>query len=474
MEPITVLSLFDGISGGQLALQQAGIPVKQYFASEVDKYAISITQHNFPNTIQLGDVREVHGCMLPPIDLLIAGSPCFTAETPVMTEQGYKKIADIRIGDRVLTHKHRFQPVLKTGGKPGQAVYTLKAQGIKPTGVTSDHPYYVTEYRDGIFSVPFWKPAGELIPDWHYLVTTDGSLTTLTPFKSLEFSGYAEVYNLEVAEDNSYTANNAFVHNCQGFSHSGRRLNFEDPRSKLFFEFVRLLENIQPTWFMLENVKMKKEWRDIVTGYLKVDPCLINSALVSAQNRERYYWANWEFPQPEDRGILLRDVLEEEGDFKWGNLAEYWGEKPGSSLCKHVGNADLRGNESIKRVYSENGKAPTLTTMGGGHREPKVYRPARIVERRLNANGKREDTLIALVPPGRYLASDMKGCYRKLTVTECERLQTNPDGYTAFGWDASKQKTVTVSNTQRYKALGNGWNTETVAHILSFLPKISD
>ena len=304
MEPITVLSLFDGISGGQLALQQAGIPVKQYFASEVDKYAISITQHNFPHTIQLGDVREVHGCMLPPIDLLLGGFP------------------------------------------------------------------------------------------------------------------------------------------CPSFSNAGAKEGFDNPSGQLFFEYLRLLKAIRPTYFLAENVKMRADFRDRISQELGVEPVLINSALVSAQNRERNYWANWEFPHPEEKEIFLADILETEGEFKYLPLAEYWGERPGNSYCKHVGNADIKGTESIKRVYSPRGKCPTLTTMGGGHREPKVL-------------------------------IDEKTC-RKLTPLECERAQSNPDGYTAFGWDASKQKTVKISNTQRYKALGNGWNMETVAHILSFLPKISD
>jgi DNA (cytosine-5)-methyltransferase 3A len=169
---MNVLSLFDGLSCGQLALNRACIKYNKYFASEVDKYAIAVTQHNFPKTIQLGDVLQVRDKDLPKIDLLIGGSP------------------------------------------------------------------------------------------------------------------------------------------CQGFSFAGKQLNFDDPRSKLFFEFVRLLEECQPKYFLLENVKMKKEYQDVISNYLGVEPIEINSALISAQNRKRLYWANIPVTQPEDKGILLKDVLE--------------------------------------------------------------------------------------------------------------------------------------------------------------------
>jgi site-specific DNA-cytosine methylase len=95
---------------------------------------------------------------------------------------------------------------------------------------------------------------------------------------------------------------------CQGFSFAGKQLNFDDPRSKLFFEFVRLKEELNPKYFLLENVKMKKESQDVISEYLGVEPVEINSALVSAQNRKRLYWTNIPFDMPEDKGILLKDV----------------------------------------------------------------------------------------------------------------------------------------------------------------------
>ena len=177
---MNVLSLFDGISCGQIALERAGIKVDNYFASEIDKYAIKVTQKNYPNTIQLGDVCNIKCNELPKIDLLIGGSP------------------------------------------------------------------------------------------------------------------------------------------CQGFSFAGKQLNFNDPRSKLFFEFVRILKEVKPKYFLLENVKMKKEYQNVISEHLGVEPIEINSALVSAQDRKRLYWTNIpNINKPDDKGILLSDILETEVDDKY-------------------------------------------------------------------------------------------------------------------------------------------------------------
>jgi len=276
---------------------------------------------------------------------------------------------------------------------------------------------------------------------------------------------------------------------CQGFSFASKNLNFEDSRSKLFFDFVRVLKILKPKYFLLENVRMKKESQDVISEYLGVEPIAINSNLVSAQNRHRLYWTNIPFSIPDDKGIILADILEDgvtdrekshcldANYFKGGNLKSYFQKhrrqlvfnnkggairgrydkngkikqqlelrpddktnslttvqkdnvvvrvpelKSAFGACIQVGEADLKGHDIIKRVYSPKGKAPTLTTMGGGHREPKVI----------------VDELT----------------WRKLTPLECERLQTVPDGYTEG-----------VSNTQRYKMLGNGWTVDVVAHIL--------
>ena len=168
---INVLSLFDGMSCGQIALDKLGIEVDNYFASEIDKYAMQVTKHNYPNTKHIGDVTKVKGADLPRIDLLIGGSP------------------------------------------------------------------------------------------------------------------------------------------CQGFSFAGKQLNFDDPRSKLFFEFVRLLKETKPKYFLLENVRMKKEYQDIITEYLGIEPILINSALLTAHNRPRLYWTNIpNVEQPSDNSICFENI----------------------------------------------------------------------------------------------------------------------------------------------------------------------
>ena len=177
---MNILSLFDGMSCGRLALDRLGIKVDKYYASEIDKYAIQVSSANYPDIIQIGDVCDVKGEDYPDIDLVLAGSP------------------------------------------------------------------------------------------------------------------------------------------CQGFSFAGNQLAFDDPRSALFFEFVRILKEVKPKYFLLENVKMKKEFLDVISEQVGVEPILINSALVSAQNRLRYYWTNIPgVEQPEDRGIVLRDILETEPDEKY-------------------------------------------------------------------------------------------------------------------------------------------------------------
>lgn len=326
-EGITVLSLFDGMSCGQLALQKLGIEVKQYYAAEIDKHAIQVTQHNFPNTIQLGDVTKVFAKDLPKIDLLIGGSP------------------------------------------------------------------------------------------------------------------------------------------CQGFSFAGKQLAFDDPRSKLFFEFVRLKNECNPTYFLLENVKMKKEFELIISKYMEVAPIEINSALLSAQNRVRLYWTNianepyglfddmqCTIPQPKDKGILLRDILESDVPDKY-----YLSDK----MLAYFKNRAANFNQGKVNVREEEGKASCLTssimqlngsTESGGvqpYQQNRVY----------DINGI-SPALMAQMSCGTHAILDNETKIRRLTPTECERLQTVPDGYTSC-----------VSDTQRYRMLGNGWTVDVIAFILSFIPQ---
>ncbi len=431
---MNVLSLFDGMSCGQIALQKLGIKVDKYFACEIDKYAMQVTQNNFPDTIQLGDVQFV------------------TKET---------------LGS------HKIDLIL--GGSP-----------------------------------------------------------------------------------------------CQGFSFAGKNLNFQDPRSALFFEFVRLVKELKPRYFLLENVRMKKESRDIISDYMGCEPIEINSALMSAQNRRRLYWTNIPgVTQPKDKGIVLKDIIlsgsecdmvvnvgkdihKENIDKSHCLLARDYKGFPnqpftGVRVSKPINpnstnqinpdksakskSSDEKGTQPHmqNRVFDIRGKSHALTASfanhtnvgkikrgdeielndnqkkkidkinpsldkanclteaigrGGSSSEflTSVKKKTMIIDEEIKAgafrarsfdkDGKRvgwketkpsqnlelrkdeKSNSLSSVQKDNVLAKD-KLYWRKLTPIECERLQTVPDNYTDC-----------VSNTQRYKMLGNGWTVDVVAHIL--------
>lgn len=310
---MNVLSLFDGMSCGQLALQRAGVKVENYYASEIDKYAISVALNNFPNTIQMGDVTKVTGTGY--IDCLIGGSP------------------------------------------------------------------------------------------------------------------------------------------CQGFSFAGKQLNFDDPRSKLFFEFVRILNEIKlenpKVKFLLENVKMKKEFQDVISKELGVEPVEINSELVSAQKRNRLYWTNIPgITKPADKNIKLEDILlngDVDKDKSYCIDANYFkGTNAKQYLCKSRRQIVWNIPEATKKGYvevSEN-QCIDLTFI-----KSKTRRGRLMLEK--------SNCLTATKSNFCKVTNDW---FRLLTPIECERLQTVPDNYTKG-----------VSETQRYKMLGNGWTVDVVAHIFSYL-----
>ena len=269
---INVLSLFDGMSCGQIALERANIKVNKYYASEIDKFAIKVTQENYPNTIQIGDVKELKEKDLPKMDLLIGGSP------------------------------------------------------------------------------------------------------------------------------------------CQSFSNAGGGKGFGG-KSGLFWEYVRLLNKIKPKYFLLENVVMKKEWENIISDAIGVNPIKINSKLFSAQNRPRLYWTNIDVDNPVDKKIYLKDIIDNKVKEKY-----YLSEK------------------AISRVNRNK---------FGGRLDA-------------NINTEKSKTLIAgyyKIPSDGTYFNDGYGI-RRYTPDECERLQTVPLGYTK-----------TASDTQRYKMLGNGWTVDVIAHI---------
>ena len=271
---IVVLSLFDGMSCGQIALERANIKVKQYYASEIDVYAMKVTQHNYPNTIQLGSVTDIKVNELPQIDLLIGGSP------------------------------------------------------------------------------------------------------------------------------------------CQSFSNAGKQTGFIG-KSGLFWEYIRILREAKPKYFLLENVVMKKKWKTIISNELGVRPILLNSNSFSAQNRQRLYWTNISNIIPlTDKGILLKDIIDTN---IIGNLSEEY--------INHRLNQKRWGNH-----------------FG-------------------NLNTKKSNTLCAIGKSDVILLKDLK---RYLTPLECERLQTVPDEYTSV-----------VSDGHRYSMIGNGWTVDVIAYIFSFLHELN-
>lgn len=272
MKKLNVLSLFDGMSCGRVALERANIEVDNYYASEIDPHAIKVSSSNYTDIKHIGDVSLINTKGLPKIDLLLGGSP------------------------------------------------------------------------------------------------------------------------------------------CQGFSFAGKQLNFEDPRSKLFFEYVRLLKETKPKYFLLENVNMKKEFQDIISEHLGVTPVDINSSLVSAQSRRRLYWTNIPVAPLNDKGIVLDDIID------------------------HSFNSYKVPTNYIKYTH------PTLPLYCDPYNKSVISTKSTSLRTNTN-NGN--------------MWIKVKDGYRNLTRTECELLQTIPVGYTN-----------SVSEAQAKKMLGNGWTVDVIVHIL--------
>jgi len=229
---------------------------------------------------------------------------------------------------------------------------------------------------------------------------------------------------------------------CQSFSIAGNQEWFSG-KSWLFYEYVRILKEVKPKYFLLENVKMKKEYQDIISQELWVQPIEINSSLVSAQIRKRLYWTNipW-IQQPQDKWIFLKEILEDDVDYKYFMTIEQF---------KNL------WFESLQRLYFE--KAPTLSTMQWWHRQPKIlcnlYNQRIMIEKSWTLW-----TGMWFTNKQWYQVIEWDLKIRKLTPLECERLQTLPDWYTEW-----------VSNSQRYKMIGNWWTVDVISHILSKLPQ---
>lgn len=418
-----VLSLFDGMSCGQQALQRAGIPVTTYYASEIDKHAIQVTMKNYPNTIQLGSVVNMDGYALGPIDLLIGGSPCQS-----FSFAGKRKGMATKCEIEILTLEHYLE---------------LKAEGY-------------------------------------------------------QFEG----------------------------------------QSYLFWEYMRLLNEVKPRWFLLENVEMVEKWEKVISRAIGVNGVHLNSALVSAQNRKRIYWTNighepgglfgdlvCKIVPPKDRGIMLKDILELEVDEKYFlsekaiNSINKWKAQQDplegiESDYRKVGCLTARGDDDLhsglKLVIVRNTmpRSGDPSKGGTGHLsrvDGKTYfldtgntNAVEIVAMRGRNIGKgneqqleprtggktncltsvQKDNLVSIMlgrsqnwgtpenTDGKHYTlckSQPNGVkynnrIRRLTPIECERLQTVVDNYTAG-----------VSDTQRYQMLGNGWTVDMIAHIFSYL-----
>jgi DNA (cytosine-5)-methyltransferase 3A len=381
---MNVLSLFDGMSCGQQALERTGIKVENYFASEIDKYAIQVTMANYPNTIQLGSVVNVDGYKLPKIDLLIGGSPC--------------------------------QSFSFTGKRKGMST----------------------------------KRETEILTLEHYLELKNDSY---------EFEG----------------------------------------QSYLFWEFMRLLNECKPKYFLLENVEMGEKWEKVLSKAIGVNGIHINSALVSAQNRKRIYWTNIGMQpgglfgdlesiiqQPKNKGILLKDILESEvaekyflseialircqikkndtiGKNKSGCLLAGYARMggrdeqlivhntmPRSSTTGKGGTGPLSRNDG-KTYCLDTGNTNAVEIIGGDFRYDEGFR--------WRENGKSSTLCLGSENglSGNALAF-INSRIRRLTPIECERLQTVADNYTNY-----------VSDSQRYKMLGNGWTIDVIAHILNYV-----
>ena len=311
---MNVLSLFDGISCGMIALDKLGINVNNYFASEIDENAIKISKANYPNIKHIGDVTKItkdNIKNMPKIDLILGGSP------------------------------------------------------------------------------------------------------------------------------------------CQGFSNNGNGLNFNDSRSKLFFDFVNILNwvrevNNKNVKFLLENVKMKKEWEDIITQYVKVRPIEINSKLLTAQNRPRLYWSNIDnIDIPKDAGIELINILDKNVKFDFIN---HEGLKICKSISENSRNLIYRVDNEV-RIKQATKQGYIVANEGDGINLSfpcSLSRRGRVIKGKSNCL----DTSCNICV---YIDNSI----RRFTINELEKLQGLPIGYTNH-----------VSDRSRIKAIGNGWTIDVIEHIL--------
>lgn len=262
---------------------------------------------------------------------------------------------------------------------------------------------------------------------------------------------------------------------CQSWSVAGQQLGDKDERGMLFWTTLDIISHVLKhnpnAKFLMENVKMKKDFEQYITHHTeqalgKVEKTLINSALVSAQNRQRYYWTNFVVTQPEDKGLILNDILEEVVDEKFGlsdEAIDYMGRLRNGKPRWEYHKSDVNGKAACltANMYkgipygvlqlpnesaTKTGKAYSLTASYGGAVA-------------WNSCERKQRTMVPVALSDNEEPNVHNGVlYRKLTPLECERLQTLPDNWTDC-----------ISNTQRYKAIGNGWTIDVIAHILKHI-----
>jgi DNA (cytosine-5)-methyltransferase 3A len=394
-EQVVVISLFNGISVGRHALDTSKFEVLRYYSSEIDKYAIQISNYLYPQDMsyQLGSVLD--------IDTI-------------------KLLFDIKL-------EFPGVKIMLVGGSPCQS-FSLAGK------------------RNGAST------------------TTNIDVITLEQYLQLK---------------------------SEGFEFVGQ--------SYLFWEYMRILTDIQPDYFLLENVSMTKYWKDILSEAIGVEPVVINSSLLTAQNRKRLYWVGsringkyvkCDIPQPDDKKIFLKDIMLDSVDGKHFYKQSYI---PTGKQIGHVADVCIKGNESIKRVYSIDSKSPTLTTMQGGHRHPKVlveaFKPsvrnnitreyAELVKStkmlyQCKCTSGFQDNKCGILKSPTLRANNpftlgltKNKVVRRLVPQECEILQGLPVDYTKYGFDNVKQIKVNISDSQRYKTTGNGWTSPVITHILN-------
>lgn len=260
---------------------------------------------------------------------------------------------------------------------------------------------------------------------------------------------------------------------CQAWSVAGQQLGDKDERGMLFWTTLEIIKHVlyfnPRAKFLMENVKMKKDFEEYIThhttqalGY--VEKTLINSALVSAQNRNRYYWTNFEVTQPDDKGILLRDVLQDSvNQDLWlsKKALEYmnregkgWTASGVTRMQHNLNNIDHKSKTLTANMYK--GVPYGVIKINGGAIRGR-YNTDGTTSQRLECNGKEKTNSLTTVQKDNVVVF---GCesYRRLSVVECERLQTLPDNWTSI-----------LSNTQRYKSIGNGWTIDVISHILKHI-----